>query len=371
MFTKKFFTCSASNEVVHTKVVDAKHLNEAEFSSALLLRQRLDSESYPALQVTPAAELQAIFSKDSTDYSHHERVVAIQKGNANTGNHNTGNPATHAAIHDDAGHETYAATQDELHEKVQALAIGHLQLHYDQNNTRLARLDITSADQDTTLVVLADLLRRARLNGRTSVVASGDYTSTWDAFWTDLGAKLSYTEQESVVDMAAVDSQLMESWIAAQSTDMKIVHWSSDCLDEWIGELVTVANVMNDAPRDSLDTADVIVTESMFRAEVKAFANIGIKYQGLLALDGDGSVMGGTEVLINEYRPDASYQWLTAVLPEYRGRKLGRVMKADMWQHLRNHEPQVTMLHTDNAASNRYNDCDQHRNGLHPYTHAR
>ena len=50
--------------------------------------------------------------------------------------------------------------------------------------------------------------------------------------------------------------------------------------------------------------------------------------------------------------PGRSWQWNTVVLPDHRGRGIGRWMKAVMWQRLRATEPDVTMLHTGNAASN-------------------
>ena len=109
---------------------------------------------------------------------------------------------------------------------------------------------------------------------------------------------------------------------------------------------------MKDAPTDDLDMADTVVDASMVRAEIKARAARGLEYQGILAVTAHGEAAGSTEVFVNRHRPAASWQWSTVVLPAHRGRRIGRWLKAAMWQRLRASEPEVTGLQTGNAASN-------------------
>ena len=297
------------------RIVDARSLNDAGFAAALELQQRVDSERDPDLPVTPAAELRAIFDDNATDYCRHQRVVAFA---------------------DDGS----------------AAAIGHLELESDVNNLNLAGVEITPTDDDTAAAILAELLRRARADGRTSVIAWGDHTPAAHALWTGLGAELRYTEQESSLDMAAVDPKLMNNWIEAGPADLELVHWSRYCPEEWIQALVATANAMNDAPTDDLDMADTVVDEAMVRAEIEARNARGLEYQGVLAVTAGKEPAGTTEVFVNRYRPAASWQWSTVVLPTHRGRRIGRWLKAAMWLRLRATEPEVTGLQTGNAASN-------------------
>ena len=296
------------------RIADARSLDDADFAAALELQQRLDRERDPGLPVTPAAELRGVFDDDTTDYARHQRIVAF------------------------AG-----AT---------AAAIGHLELPVDPGNLALAQVEITPADDEVTAAVLAELLRRARADGRTSVIAWGDHTPQRHNFWTSLGAELRYTEQESSLDMDAVDPELMQRWINAGPGDLELVRWARRCPNQWIDALVVTANAMKDAPTDDLDMADTVVDASMVRAEIEARAACGLEYQGVLAVTADGEAAGTTEVFVNRHRPAASWQWSTVVLPAHRGRRIGRWLKAAMWQRLRASEPEVTGLQTGNAASN-------------------
>ena len=47
-----------------------------------------------------------------------------------------------------------------------------------------------------------------------------------------------------------------------------------------------------------------------------------------------------------------AWQWQTIVLPEHRGHRLGMLVKVANLDHLRAHEPAVTVIHTGNADSN-------------------
>ena len=153
--------------------------------------------------------------------------------------------------------------------------------------------------------------------------------------------------------MAAVDAGLMERWASRRCTGVELVHWSRRCPEEHVDALVDTVNAMNDAPIGDLEMADVVVDAPMLRTEVEAFNALGLRYQGILAVtEHGGKAVGATEVLVNRHRPPCSWQWNTVVLPERRGRGIGRWLKAAMWRRLRSTEPEVTMLHTGNATGN-------------------
>ena len=296
------------------QLLNARELDQIQFEAALELQQRLDRARDPGLPVTPAGELQATFDDDASDYARHQRIVAFADG--------------------------------------QAFAIGHLELTRDPANATLAMVEIAPVHSDATAPVLRELLRMARTDGRTSVIAWGDCTPEADAFWTGLGAELRFTEQESDLDMASVDAELMTRWIDAASDDIDLVHWAGRCPDEHIDALVVTANAMNDAPTDDLEIEDMTVDAATLRADFDARDACGIDYLGVLAICADGSAAGATEVFVNRYRPAFAWQWNTVVLPAHRGRGIGRWMKAAMWRRLRTESPEVATLRTGNAESN-------------------
>ena len=199
---------------------------------------------------------------------------------------------------------------------------------------------------------MTELVQRARADGRTSVIGACDYTPAAHAFWTGLGAELRYTERESCLMLAEVDSALMQRWMDGAPAGVELLHWTRRCPEEWMDALVATANAMNDAPTDDLDVTDTVVTADMMRTEIEARAARGLEYQGILAVAADGTAAGATEVFVNRHTPACSWQWNTVVLPAHRGRGIGRWMKAAMWKRLRATEPEVTALHTGNAASN-------------------
>ena len=296
------------------RLVDGRSLDRVEFAAALELQQRIDAARDPGFPVTPAAELQAIFDDDSTDFARNQRVVAFK---------------------DD-----------------RAVAIGCLELTVDPANAAVAVIEITPADDDVSAAVVAELVQRARDDGRTSVIGSCDCTPAAHAFWTGLGAELRYTERESSLMLADVDPAMMQRWIDAAPTGVELVHWTRRCPEEWMDALVATTNAMNDAPTDDLDVADTIVDADMMRAEIEARAARGLEYRGILAVAAGGAAAGATEVFVNRHRPACSWQWNTVVVRAHRGRGIGRWMKAAMWQRLRATEPEVTALQTGNAASN-------------------
>lgn len=296
------------------RLVNARELDSVQFEAALELQQRLDRARDPRLPVTPAGELRATFNDNASDNARHERIVAFA---------------------------------DE-----HAIAIGHVELTRDPANSALAVVELAPVISDASSVLLGELLRIAQADGRTSVIAWGDCTPTADAFWTELGAELRSTEQESDLDIASVDSNLMSRWTDAMPGDIDLVYWSGRCPDEHIDALVATANAMNDAPTDDLEIADTVFDAAMLQADFDARHACGFDYMGILAICANGSAAGATEVLVNRYRPAYSWQWNTVVLPDHRGRGAGRAMKAAMWQRLRAEAPEVAMLRTGNAQSN-------------------
>ncbi len=321
------------------RLVHARALSDAEFEAALVLQRRVESVRDPELEPMPAAELRILFADDASDFARHDRIVAFD----DTPEPGESDPDADGPDLDPGGAG---------HKHLRALAIGHIELTNDPANASLAVIEVTPAPDAVTRAVVAELLQRAAAAGRTSVMVWDDHNDDRDRFWTALGAKLNYTEQESDLHVPHVDAALMDRWIEGAPTDLRLVAWAGQCPEEHIDALVAAVNAMNDAPTDDLDVADTIVDATMVRAEIDARAAMGLDYRGMLALTAVGEAAGLTEVLVNRYRPGASWQWNTVVLGPHRRRGVGRWLKAAMWLRLRRTEPEVTMLRTGNAASN-------------------
>lgn len=311
------------------RIVAGLDLQEADFAAVLELQQGLDLARDPDLPPMPDAELRGVFADDSSDFARREHFVAF--------------------------------------EGARAQAIAHLELPSDPANSDLASVELSAdyLDQDLTNLdsagqpartsldsLLVRIIDRARSDKRSSLMAWGDHRPAQHQYWTGLGAKLRYTEQESELDLGSVDSKLMDRWIAAAPEGISLVSWTGPCPETSMAAYVATWNAMNDAPIDDLQIADRVVDAADIAAEHEARAACGLEYRVVLATDPNGSAAGSSCVLVNRHRPGYSWQWNTVVLRTQRGRGIARLLKAEMWRQLRNEAPDVTLLRTGNAQSN-------------------
>ncbi|MER3442634.1 MAG: hypothetical protein C4333_00300 [Meiothermus sp.] len=80
-----------------------------------------------------------------------------------------------------------------------------------------------------------------------------------------------------------------------------------------------------------------------------------------------GRFAGYTEVTWNPHRPDLLQQQGTGVFPEFRGRGLGRWLKAAIIQKVLAERPEVSKIRTGNADSNALMLKINHALGFKPY----
>jgi hypothetical protein len=185
----------------------------------------------------------------------------------------------------------------------------------------------------------------------------GRLTEAEDADWTSVGLTLRQVERMSVVDLTAVDAELMQAWQddgQSRNPDLKLRRWQGPCPAAYIDARAAAKTAMNDAPRDELEWNDEIWTPETVRADEAAWEALGYELCVVMAMTGAGEAAAMTSVLLNTHRPKASWQGDTVVLAEHRGGRVGRWIKAAMWQLLRAERPGSTRLLTGNAQSNEH-----------------
>ncbi|MEE9163868.1 MAG: GNAT family N-acetyltransferase, partial [Thermoplasmata archaeon] len=120
-------------------------------------------------------------------------------------------------------------------------------------------------------------------------------------------------------------------------------------LEEWCRAFTEVWNMM---PRDNLDLGDEIFTPERRRNDEDVLAKVGATALTALTQEEDGVISGLTET---GYFPEEDWmihQWMTGVRRSYRGRGLGKWLKAAMLLRVREELPQVRVVVTSNAVSN-------------------
>ncbi|MDW3219104.1 MAG: GNAT family N-acetyltransferase [Acidimicrobiales bacterium] len=290
-----------------------------QFAAALGIQQRSERRYDPHVAPTTAEELRLLAAHDRSDANHHERFVVLD----------TDEPR----------------------------AVCHLEFELDEANAHLASTEIFGAaeDPDAGRAGLAAVLDLVEADGRTSVLGWGPQLPAETAFWEGVGAELRYRERISVLDVAAVDADLMDAWIEQRherAADVELVRFVERCPDEHLDAWTVSRSAMSDAPMEDLDINDTAYDAADIREDEASYIALGYRMMHLLALTPDGAPCGHTSVRVNTHRPAVSDQWDTVVLADHRRRGIGRWLKAEMWQWLRETEPEVARLATGNAQSN-------------------
>ena len=179
-----------------------------------------------------------------------------------------------------------------------------------------------------------------------------------EGFMRHIGAAPGLQQRESQLLIADVDRALVNHWqtegpLHAPGFALEFVNGPYPEPD--LDAICRVLDAMNDAPRGDLDLEDWRQTPQRLRRWEENNAIRGFVRWTVFARDlATGTLAGWTEVLYNPRQPTLLFQLGTGVLPEYRGRRLGRWMKAAMLERVMADMPQVTRIRTGNAVTNAY-----------------
>ena len=176
------------------------------------------------------------------------------------------------------------------------------------------------------------------------------------AFLAGLGATTGMNESLSRLDLATIDWAKMDAWIEegvkrSPNTTIEIIQ---DRLpDELLKEYSPVYTMIhNDMPLEELKVGDEVFTPERFR-DIKGWLDaIGAHHHTCLTREADGSISALTDVVYKPALPEHLSQWATGVVPAYRGRGLGKLVKAKMLRFLATRHPQIRWIDTENAGSN-------------------
>lgn len=206
--------------------------------------------------------------------------------------------------------------------------------------------------------VLEHLLEQARALGRTSVGADG-----WDGDVSRAFAAAHGFEQKAVsnqrhqvladVDWTEVERLHREALDAA--ADYELLRREGRTPDEELQQVADLTAAINDAPTDDLDIEDEAYPPERVRDYEEAQFARGMRLYRLLARHrGTGELAGHSVVAVDSEDPRYGDQHDTAVAGAHRGHRLGLLLKSGMNLWLRAAEPQLAVVSTWNAESNRH-----------------
>jgi GNAT superfamily N-acetyltransferase len=204
------------------------------------------------------------------------------------------------------------------------------------------------------LGLIADVTEE--LGRRLLMATTNERVAAGDAFARRVGADAAIATHINRLLLKEVDQSLVERWIdegPARAPGYSVISVDGVYPDDLVEAIVEVDAVMNTAPRGGLDLEDEEWTVSQLRERERTLFASGNERWSLFARhDSTGELVGFTEVVWSELRPQTVWQWGTAVKPPHRGHALGKWLKAVMLRRILEERPGAIEIRTGNADSN-------------------
>ncbi len=176
-------------------------------------------------------------------------------------------------------------------------------------------------------------------------------------FWEGLGAKLALEGAQNRLYMKDIDWRMIEEWRQqghelAEKEHVDLFTFEK-CPEEIIKEYsTTYTEIMRLVPFGEFDYIPEPTTPFTSREAEDNFKKTGYEWHTLATREKNGEISGLTEILYSKSRPHKVDQDLTGVKDEYRGRGLGKWLKAEMMVFIKQHFPEIEFIFTGNADMN-------------------
>jgi GNAT superfamily N-acetyltransferase len=189
-----------------------------------------------------------------------------------------------------------------------------------------------------------------------NVIQSNTSLDTGKAFYERLGGKIVLHYAENRLYLKDVNWELMEKWrdegVKLSEREKIILETYEKIPENIIQEFVDLyTETMNEQPYEGYAGRPKINVESR-RIEEENRQKLNSRMITMITKESNNSVSGVTEVLFNPIIPHKIEQHLTGVKNEYRGRGLGKWLKANMIMQIREEFPNVEYVSTGNMDAN-------------------
>lgn len=191
------------------------------------------------------------------------------------------------------------------------------------------------------------------------------------AFLKWLGAEGKWTGAENRLKWKEIDWDMVREWVEDGPRRAAGAHIElyEDRVPEslWEEYLPVYTALGNLAPREDLDMGDWVSTPENWREMYSRADEQGDVHHTMLMREADGTISGLTEVWFNPAQETLINQDLTGVVPEFRGRGLGKWLKGSMLDYVRGRYAGIDWVVTGNANSNAPMLSINHRLGFKEY----
>lgn len=184
---------------------------------------------------------------------------------------------------------------------------------------------------------------------------TGDRQVAGEAFCRAVGAKPGLVTHENRLRLAEVDRNLLARWIAGGEAlpDYELQFVELPTPEPLLAAAAEIAQVMNTAPRDDLDSEDEKFSpENLGSWEQEMLAGGHRGWRLYARHRPTGALVGLTQIEWLEAEPQVLEQGDTGVLREHRGHGLAKWLKAAMLEKVFAEIPAAEQVVTGNAYSN-------------------
>jgi mycothiol synthase len=203
--------------------------------------------------------------------------------------------------------------------------------------------------------LLEHVLRIAqRENRRVLLLDSNERVPAGAHFAQKIGAKPGIENHTNRLLLEELDRDMLERWIKeAPVEEFELGFYTDDYPESELEALCELFDVMNTAPRGELEINDDKTTpEKLLEWEHARKAQEVQRWTAFVRERSTGQYAGFTTTGWQPNRPHILGQWGTGVNPIYRGKGLGKWLKAAMLGRVMGERPEVNQVRTGNADSN-------------------
>ncbi|GAA0299385.1 N-acetyltransferase family protein [Streptomyces turgidiscabies] len=237
------------------------------------------------------------------------------------------------------------------------LGSAYLRLFSREGQEHLAEVEVSVHPAERRRGVGTRLLEAAvaaaRSDGRRSVLAQAEEGSPGDRFLAARSFRRVLALTYARLALADVDLAEITRLAELPYPGYRLTAWEGAVPPALARSYADSRRAMDDMPMEDTDYGTVVWDVDRVLAAAEAVAGRGDLLHTVAALDtADGSVVGFSELVVPGDGQGEGQHYGTAVLPEHRGRGLGRWMKADSIRRARERHPGLTGLLTDTATGN-------------------
>jgi mycothiol synthase len=203
--------------------------------------------------------------------------------------------------------------------------------------------------------LLEHVLRVAkRENRRVLILDSNERVPAGAHFAKKIGAKPGIENHTNRLLLEELPQGMLRTWIDdAPVAEFELDFYTGDYPEFDLEALCEMFDVMNTAPRGELEINDEKTTPTKLREWEHARKAQGVhRWTAFVRERSTGRYAGFTTTGWQPNRPHILGQWDTGVNPIYRGKGLGKWLKAAMLEKVMRERPEVNQVRTGNADSN-------------------